>query len=211
MNQNSNSHRIVPSDRIYTDNQHNPEGDFINTYFGGMECQGRITEIEHQELFYSKWHKFVNAIFHGEPYQLAHQTIEYTIRVENITSGFPTEVTDFCLYGNYLGRLQVGDEVNIKAKKIRDRQVVSTIYNETTASFVHPGMQIPAWVVRSAFLFILIAIVSLIYEIVWLFQCGAVTAGIIGFLTAFMPILIILYGIWSAIRSVFFPRRRRRY
>ena len=75
-----------------------------------------------------------NTIVRGEPYQFAHQTVEYTIRVENIANGISTEVTDFCLYGNYMGRLQVGDEVIVKARNLRDRRVIKSIYNQTTSS-----------------------------------------------------------------------------
>lgn len=62
-------------------------------------------------------HKLFNALVRGEPYQFAHQTLEYTVRVEPITDGVPSEVTDFCLYGNCLGRIQIGDEVRIRAKE----------------------------------------------------------------------------------------------
>ena len=122
---------------------------FASVRMGRMTCHGRIVEIDRQELFVSKFHKLINSLFRGEPYQLAHQTIEYTIRVENISDAMAEEVTDFCLYGNYLGRLQVGDEVEIRAKNHRNRRVVTSLYNRTTSSRVRPGFQIPAWAVRT--------------------------------------------------------------
>ena len=85
------------------------EHPFVQRQLGRMECHGQVSEIDRQEVFFGSKLKLFNALLRGEPYQLAHQSIEYTIRVEPITDGVPTEVTDFCLYGSYLGRLQVGD------------------------------------------------------------------------------------------------------
>ena len=102
---------ITPVDVVF-DSEPEEDRPFISCSLGSVECTGRIIEIEHQALFYSKIHKLFNTIIRGEPFQLAHQSVEYTIRVEPIVDGIPTEVTDFCLYGNYLGRLQVGDEVH---------------------------------------------------------------------------------------------------
>lgn len=39
--------------------------------------------------------------------------------------------------------MQVGDEVQIKAKNLKHRRVVKSIYNRTTDTTVKPGFQIP--------------------------------------------------------------------
>ncbi|MDO4344155.1 MAG: hypothetical protein Q4C50_05065 [Eubacteriales bacterium] len=184
--------------------------EFVRSCFGGIECHGRIVEIDHQELFYSNRHKMFNTIFRGEPYQLAHQSVEYTIRVENITDGFAAEVMDFCLYGSYLGRFQVGDEVVIRAKDLGNRRVVRSIYNETTSSRVFPGFQIPAGLLRGFILLIAFAVIAMICQLTALFQTGAIAAGVMALAAALMPSVIIIGAIWYVLRSVFFPRRRRR-
>lgn len=174
-----------------------------------ISCRGRVTEIEHHELFTDVRHKLMHTLFRGEPYQFSIQSVEYTIRVENLTDGLPTEVTDFCLYGNYLGRLQVGDEVTVKAKDCGDRRVVSSLYNETTGSEVRPGLQVSPWLVRGVVLAVLLTLVWLICQLVWLFQSGAVAAGAAALLMSLMPVLILIIGFYLLFRSVF-PRRRRR-
>ena len=201
---------ILTPDRVVLGNTSEGQGEveFVREHIGSMECRGRIVEIDHHEVFYGKWHKLFNSILRGEPYQLAHQTIEYTIRVENITQGYPTDITDFCLFGSYLGRLQVGDEVVVRAKKLRDRRIVKSIYNETTNSVVRPGFQIPAGLIRGVILFVMIALIALICELVWLVESGAAAAGLAAIIAAFMPLVIVCIGLWLLFRSVF-PRRRR--
>ena len=121
---------LQPADRIPgLEPVRNQAAQFIHENLSTMECHGRIVEIDHQELFNSKRLKLINTIFRGEPYQFAHQTIEYTIRVESLSDDYPPEVRDFCLYGSYLGRMQVGDEVQIKAKNLKHRRIVKSIYN----------------------------------------------------------------------------------
>ncbi len=201
---------ILPPDRVvFRDTVTEPRGtEFLREHFGTVECHGRILEIDHQELFNSKRHKLFNSLFRGEPYQFAHQTIEYTIRVENITDGFPTEVTDFCLFGSYLGRLQVGDEVVVHAKNLRDRRVVKSIYNQTTSSTVRPGLQIPAGIISGVSLIVALVIIALICKLIWLFKSGTMETGLAAITVALMPIIIVCVGLWLLLRSVF-PRRRR--
>lgn len=200
---------ILPPDRVIIRGAvPEPEPrEFMQEHSGTVECHGRIVEIEHQEFFNSRRHKLLNSLLRGEPYQFARQTVEYAIRVENITEGFPTEITDFCLYGSYLGRLQVGDEVTVRARKLDDRRVVKSVYNETTNSAVRPGLQVPAGFIRGVFLTAAVIIIAFICELVWLFESGAVMAGLASVTTAVMPVIIVCIGIWMLIRSVF-PRRR---
>lgn len=201
---------IIPPDTIFEGNDREQNGNvnFIRSRLGGIECHGRIIEIDHQALFNDKKHKLFNAVFRGEPYQLAHQTIEYTIRVENITDDISDEVTDFCLYGSYLGRLQVGDEVLVKAKNFRDRRVVKSIYNETIGTTVKPGLQIPAEIIRGIILVFLFILLALMCGIVWMFKSGAIAVFVSALIAAIMPIVIVCIGFWWIVKSIF--RRHRR-
>ena len=201
---------IPDTNRINVPQIQNETVEFVRRNIGIMECHGRITEIDHHELFYSKRHKMFNAIVRGEPYQFAHQAVEYTIRVENITDGISTEVTDFCLYGNYMGRLQVGDEVIVKARNLRDRRVVKSIYNQTTSSSVRPGLQIPAGFFRGIIGLIVLVMVALICQLVGLFQTGVIWAGLTSFIVAIMPLLIVVIGIRFMFRGIFSKRGGRR-
>ncbi|MCI5509606.1 MAG: hypothetical protein MR436_04015 [Eubacterium sp.] len=203
---------ILPADSVdYGLNNNEEENDvFLSTHLGNMECHGRIVEIDHHEIFNSKWHKLFNSLFRDEPYQLANQTIEYTIRVENITDDFSTEITDFCMYGSYLGRLQVGDEVRINAKNKRNRRIVKKLYNETTGSAVKPGLQIPSIILKISFALVILALISLASGLVWFVKSGMLLNVIESVLIAFLPLIIMSVGIWMLVRSVFPKRRRRR-
>lgn len=198
----------LPPDRITIAEENGGGPVFRRERRSGLECHGRIVEIDRQELFNSRWHKLANSLFRGEPYQFAHQTIEYTIRVENITDGYATEVTDFCLYGSYLGRMQVGDEVIIRARERNGRRIAQDIYNETTETAVHPGFQMPAALVRGTFLALAAFAVWFMCGVVWLFRSGAVAAAVSALVASVMPLVILCFGLWLMIGSVF-PRRRR--
>ncbi len=200
---------ITPVDMLF-DIESEENHPFISRSLGSIECTGRIIEIEHQALFYSKIHKLFNTIIRGEPFQLAHQSVEYTIRVEPIVDGIPNEVTDFCLFGNYLGRLQVGDEVHIKAKDCGHRRVAKSIVNCSTGSPVKPGLQISASVIRATLLAVFMAFVILAYLLAQFVASGAVTALFISLITAIMPIIICIMGLGFLFRSIFPSRRRRR-
>ena len=207
------SREIVALDEVlmFRDEENIENPVFIRHIFNGIECHGRLVEIDHHEVFNGKWHKLFNALIRNEPYQLAHQTAEYTIRVENISDEYPTDIMDFCMYGNYLGRLQVGDEVVIKAKDYSDRRVVREIYNSTTASIVRPGFQIPAGLIKVCVLGVLAIIVALMCTIVWLFKSGVIVTCITIVGVAIFPIIIFAVGVWLLFRSVFPRRRRRRF
>lgn len=201
---------ILPSDRVtMEDDMDNRKETFICDHLRTLECHGRIVEIDRQELFNSKWHKLFNSLLRGEPYQFAHQTIEYTVRVENITEGLSMETTDFCLFGSYLGRLQVGDEVVVRAKNFGDHRAVKSIYNETTSSTVKTGFQIQAVVIRGAFLIAAVAIIGIICDFVWLVKSGTIEIGLSAIAATLIPIIIFCIGFWLLIRSII-PRRRRR-
>lgn len=204
---------ILPVDRIpliSRENDNRESDDFTVNKLNNVNCHGRIVELEHQELFNTKWQKLANSIIRGEPYQFSHQTIEYTIRVENISQDFPTEITDFCLFGNYLGRLHVGDEVKIQAKNKSHRRVVKRIYNVTSESVVKPGIQISAAAIRAAAILSIVAILAMIYGAVWLVKSGTLFSIIASLVSAFIPLIIVCVGIYYMVKSILPNRRRRR-
>ena len=184
---------------------------FLRRGFGGVECHGRVVEIDHHELFNSKRYKLFNALFRGEPYQFAHQTIEYTIRVEQLSDEPSPPVADFCLYGSYMGMMQVGDEVRVRARERNGRRVVHSIYNVTTATALRPGLQIPAIFLRLALLGALALAATLLLSLASALRSGRLVAGVEGalfpILNAVMPIAIMLFGFWMLFRSIF-PKRR---
>lgn len=186
------------------------EKPFVQRQLGRMECHGRVSEIDRQEVFFGSTLKLFNTLFRGEPYQLAHQSIEYTIRVEPITDGVPAEATDFCLYGSYLGRLQVGDQVIIRARGCGDRRVATHIYNQTTGSVVRPGFQIGAGLIRGLVAFLALLLVWLVWGAAELIRSGAIAVLLAELVSALMPLLICLAGLWIMVGSVLPHRKKRR-
>lgn len=170
-----------------------------------IECHGEIAEVDHYEVFNSRFHKIINAVFKGDPYQFAHQTMEYVIRVRKITNGYTGEVADFHLFGNYMGKFQVGDEVNLTAQLSGNRNIVTSIYNESTNQKITGGMVIPANLIRLFYTVLALIIVLFVILMVGCIVSGACT-GIIA------NLLIIVCGIgagWLWIKKKIFRRGRR--
>jgi len=135
-------------------------------------------------------------LFDGEPYQFAHQTIEYAIRVENITDGYSTEVKDFRLFGNYIGTLQIGDEVIIQARDRRGCNIVKSIYNLTTGNYVDAGSQISAGTARMGTFFFAAMIILLVVAAYWVITSGVLVRLAMSILYALLPLLILLFLFW---------------
>ena len=119
-------------------------------------------------------------------------------------------MTDFCLYGNCLGRIQIGDEVRIRAKEQGGHRVVKSIYNLTTGSEVKPGLQLSATAIWLTLGLLAALLAALACTVVYLFRSGVVAAFLLALLAACMPLFIMLIGFWILFRSVFPNRRRRR-
>lgn len=199
---------ILTADSLSVKNREEPGVDFIREGLLNVECHGRITEIDRCELFTGKGSKAYNSIFRGEPYQLSNQNIEYNIRLENISPGLATQVMDFSLLGNYLGRLQVGDEVFLRAKKRAGRRVVSYIYNCTTNSVIRPTSQLSAGFVKWWYALVIIFIISLIFGLIRFIESGAIVQVLTGIFVALLPIFMPIFIIWFIFRMIFPPRRR---
>ena len=163
---------------------------FVNQRGKYLECRGRILEVEHHELFNNRSHKMFNSLFEGEPYQYGHQTIEYAIRVENITDSFSTQQMDFFLFGNFLGTLQRGDEVKILAKRKHGRNIVISIFNETTGSTIYGGSQLSSSGTWAGLLLAAIGILLLLMTAYWVITSGILTRLAMSIASAFMPLII---------------------
>lgn len=181
---------------------------FIQEGVHEIECHGRIIEIDRQIFTGNRSSKTYQSMFRGEPYQLSSETIEYSIRVENISSGLSTRVMDFSLLGNYLGRIQVGDEVFIRAKKKAGRRMVTYIYNATTDTVLRPGSQLSAGFIRWWYLFLILCFFAILYGLVRFLESGAISGMITGLIALFLPIFMPIILVWFVIRMIFRGKRR---
>lgn len=182
---------IYQSDNDAQNHEHDIRDRFSTSIRGGVRYHGRITEIEHHEMFNSKWHKLFNSLFRGEPYQFAHQTSEYTVRLESIANGYPNEITDVCMYGNYLGRIHIGDEVTVNVKNYRNRRVANSMYNHTTESAIRPGLQLPAGMIRGIAIGIVATVVIFLLAIVVLAETGVLADWLTSLFVSLLPIVVI--------------------
>ena len=177
---------------------------FVTPCRGGVICRGRVAAIERQALFNSRRHRLANTLLRGEPYQFDFQTLEYALRVESLP-GMPMAAMDFSLYGNYLGRMQPGDEVVVRAWQRADRAVVRDIENITTGARVRPGLQLPAWALWLLLGLLAAAVVALSLWLTGLFR-GRLDAGMQAAPFVALPALIVLLLVVAALRLLF-PRR----
>lgn len=187
--------------------------------FGRKLLRGRLVEMDHNSLFHSSFHKWCNAVFAGEPWQLAHQSQAYTLRLEEITQdGIPGRVTDVCAFGEYLGRLSIGDELEIHCKGGKDRRIAKKILDKTTGSVVRPGLQVPALFVRVFSLILALLAIYFVSAAVNFVASGAILSWALGVIIALLGLLwkllsafggniLILIGIGIVI-SACLPRKR---
>lgn len=170
-----------------------------------IKCHGIVAEVEHQAIFYGRFHKLCNSIFRGEPYQLAHQTIEYTLRIQRMDDDLPDSSADFNLFGNFMGRIYAGDEVVIRAISHGDRKTVQSIMNLTTGCVLRPGFQIPAALIRGFAL----ATAAFIAYFIYLCLSGTLLHLIATVISAFMPVIILVGLVFLVIRR--YKRHHRRW
>lgn len=187
--------------------------------FGRKVLRGRLVEMDHNSLFHSSFHKWCNAVFAGEPWQLAHQSQAYTLRIEEITQdGIPGRVTDVCAFGEYLGRLSIGDELEIHCKGGKDRRIAKKILDKTTGSVVRSGLQVPALFVRVFSLILALLAIYFVSAAVNFVASDAILSWALGVIVALLGLLwkllsafggniLILIGIGIVIRACL-PRKR---
>lgn len=171
-------------------------GRFLRRFLSRVTCHGQVVEIVSKDLFNSTNHKMIDMLLLGRPFQFAHQSSQYAIRLEPIpgSGAVPAQAHTFYLFGDFTGALQPGDEVVVKAKHHRfsGQDVVKKIFNVTTHSRLRPlAIQIPGGLVQRcvmgtlglAALLLAAAVLSSIAEMVELAIFSAV--GAVGLLTVF--------------------------
>ena len=165
------------------------------------------------------FHKWCNAIFCGEPWQFAHQSQAYTLRLEEISpDNIPGRVIDICAFGDFLGRFSIGDELEVHCTGTKNRRIAKKIINKTTGSLVRPGLQIPALFIRLFSLIAALVVIWLAVTGIRLVTSGAIVSLVFGavatllglvwqLLAAFGGSILGLIGIVIIIRSCL-PRRK---
>lgn len=169
-------------------------------------CHGRVLEVDHHELFYSKYHKIANSILRGEPYQYAHQSIEYRVRLGNLSYGRSTDYRDYNLFGNYLGMIKPGDEVKFRVRK-GPREKVVAIYNCTTGRQLRPSIQLSAGVVRLFAVLVTALLAGGVYGVYYLITSGVLWHILMKILYGLIGMGLVLW-IYDLLFFRFFRKRK---
>lgn len=162
--------------------------------------RGIITEINSHARFHTRFKKWLNALFRGEPYQFGNTSHETIIRVEEFRSGrVAGRKRDLVYYGDVEGRFNHGDDVSVTAKRRGDRYIVTNMYLNETETRVRTGPQISAGIIAALSLILLIAAIYLVGVIVAFITSGAL---FILFENA-LSIVLVAVILWWILRRLF--------
>ena len=162
--------------------------------------RGIVTEITPRARLHNRLKKWIYALFRGEPYQFGNTSHETVLRIEEFHIGRVSgRKRDLIFYGDVEGRFNVGDDVDIIAKRRGDRYIVTRMYLNETESYVRSGPQIPAGIV---------AILSLIALVLALYLVGGVVAfiasgALLVLLDKAIGVIIVIAVVWWLFRSFF--------
>lgn len=179
--------------------------------------RGRIAEVSSHSRYYNRFHKVVNAVFRGEPYQFGHSSYETVMRVEEFTDGrLPTQYRDLVMYGDIEAAIHVGDDVEVHAVQRGGRYVIRGLHNNHTESDVVPGPQLSMQVCALIMLAAVALVAGIIYGMYAFFFKGgfealvmAVVNLIISIILQFLPLIALIF-VSLAILSLFTGIGRRR-
>lgn len=167
--------------------------------------RGSVAEVTSHSRYYNRFHKIINAVFRGEPYQFGHSSYETVIRVEEFTDGrLPSRWQDLVMYGDIEGSVQVGDDIEARAILRGGRYIIQDLHSNQTGNNIVPGPQMSVF---ACFLLALLAIgvvVGIIYGVYAFFTKGGFEAlvmalvnvilAILGkLLVAIAPLLVVLF------------------
>lgn len=166
---------------------------FQSAMGGDIVFNGQVVESSTQQYYQSKFTKVVQAVFHGEPYQLSHTTFVTVFRIEeHVQHGFAEQARDIVVYGQLQNVLSAGDDVTVVAHHEGNRLVAKSIINHSSEAQVIPhGGIISAGIVRAAVLIPLAILLILLIALI-----STPSSVIVGtLLNIFWPIILIGAGI----------------
>jgi hypothetical protein len=182
---------------------------------GGVILRGAVAEIASMTRYQTRLQKMFNSLFRGEPYQFDYSSHLTRLRIEEHAFGrFPEQQRDVIYYGDIEGSCTYGDDVEITAIKKGDQLIAKRLYIHNTGHLVKPAAQIPAAFFRILFALIAILITYLVVSVVKFVSSVGISglfnllfASLLAIILPFLPLLIIIYFVWSWLRR--FRIRRR--
>ena len=187
-----------------------------------LYIRGRVTEIAPLTRYRNRWNKITHSLIRGEPYQFGHSTHSAIIRIEPIGTGdrFPEIARDVEFFGDIEGRLGIGDEVSVTARRRGKRIIARRIYQHTDDTDLHPPLQLPSGAIRLAAIaggFVLFSLLAgltsgrVVNSALRVLQglSGWVWNGMIGLilvvirlLTPFVAPILTIWFLWTLIRRM---------
>ena len=170
---------------------------------GSVVINGAVTESNTQQYYQSKFTKFFQAVFSGEPYQLSHTSFVTIFRVEeHVARGYPEQARDITLYGNMQNVFAAGDDVTVRAKQQRGRLIARSVYNHSINGNVRIQPYIPAAVIR---VFALLAVLVFGAFVVGVLSADYALMGsaIVSLLVSLLPTVLVIAGVWYCIKGIF--------
>lgn len=136
--------------------------------------RGIVTSISPTSHYESRFTKWINAVFRGQPYQLGNPVYETIVRIEEINrSRIPEQMRNFVYYGE-LNELDIGDDVTITAKRSSNRLEIKGIVINDVDEIVKPHNQLSGIALKLLSLLIVILIIFLVSAIISLFTSGGI-------------------------------------
>ena len=125
------------------------EAPVFESYSGGrLVYRGTVVSITPTSRFMTRFMKWFNAIFRGQPYQFGNPVYETVIRIEEISRlRIPDQMRSIVYYGEP-GELNVGDDITVSAVRRTGRLVARDLVINDIESVIRPYNQISALAVR---------------------------------------------------------------
>lgn len=161
--------------------------------------RGIITEVSSHSRFHNRLKKWINAIFRAEPYQFGNTSHETIFRLEEFTNGkVAGRKQNFVFYGDVEGRLIIGDDATVTAKRRGDRYIVTRLFLNETGQHVRPAFQIPSGLITVTFGFALVFLVALVTGVGGFIASGALYV-VLEKLLSVAIVALLIYWIFKGI------------
>lgn len=136
--------------------------------------RGVVVSLSPTSRFMSRFVKWLNAVFKGQPYQLGNPVHETVIRIENIThERIPDRMRSLVFYGQ-TGEVDIGDDVTMTVIEQGGRLVVKKLHINDTGADVRADGQISANVIRLLTLISVVLVILFISLIISFFTSGGI-------------------------------------
>ena len=167
--------------------------------------RGSVAEVTSHSRHYNRFHKIINAVFRGEPYQFGHSSYETVIRVEEFTDGrLPSRWQDLVMYGDIEGSVQVGDDIEARAILRGGRYIIQDLHSNQTGNNIVPGPQMSVFACSLLALLAIGVVAGIIYGVYAFFAKGGFEALVMALvnlilaifgklLVAVAPLLVVLF------------------